>query len=108
MEVYLEEIVVEVIEVLTCSTVHIIPPVTCEILLMKHCAIGTHKTILYQSKEVRSTGQTNVKDLREQNGHHISTVKNKVNDIYRVTQKKVCSVWWDINSQCLEGYISIN
>ena len=44
-----EEVVVEVVEGLGGSTVHIVPPVTDEILLMKHCSIGTEETVADQT-----------------------------------------------------------
>ena len=45
-KINLEEIVVEVIKVHASSTIHIVPPITGEVLLMKHGAIGTNKTVL--------------------------------------------------------------
>ena len=58
-----EQIVVEVIVVLRGAAVHIVPPVTGEVLLLEHRPIGADEAILDQAEVAGAAGQADVEHL---------------------------------------------
>ena len=63
MFLLLEQIVVEVIEVLRCAAVHIVPPVAGEVLLLEHRPVGADEAVLDQTEVAGAAGQADVEHL---------------------------------------------
>ena len=63
MFLLLEQIVVEVIEVLRGTAVHIVPPVAGEVLLLEHRPVGADEAVLDQAEVAGAAGQADVEHL---------------------------------------------
>ena len=63
MFLHLEQIVVEVIVVLGGATVHIVPPVAGEVLLLEHRPVGADETVLNQAEVAGAAGEADVEHL---------------------------------------------
>ena len=63
MFLHLEQIVVEVIVVLGGATVHVVPPVAGEVLLLEHRPVGADEAVLDQAEVAGAAGEADVEHL---------------------------------------------
>ena len=69
MFLHLEQIVVEIIVIRGGATVHVVPPVAGEVLLLEHRPVGADKAVLDQAEVGGAAGEADVE--------HLACIKNK-------------------------------